>query len=178
MTDPRVPISNGLSFAVMVHHQNHFDICLNAQPNTTFPGTWLDSSSDLDHGKIEPPSNVTRITRSIRSLSADGIPQIIYYQAGVGSVGNIANKLIGGLVGAGIAENVREAYTFIANNYERGDEIFLLGFSRGAFTSRSVGGLIGHIGVMTKKGLPSFPVVYRVSTSDSPRLQMPRSRRN
>ena len=164
--DPKVPILNGLLFAVMVQFSEPV-ACLNAEFYNKFSGTWLDSSSGLDHGKIDPPSNVTRITRSIRSISADDIPQIIYYQAGVGSVGNVANKLIGGLVGAGLAENVREAYTFIANNYERGDEILLLGFSRGAFTARSVGGLIGHIGVMTKKGLPSFPVVYRVSTSDS-----------
>lgn len=152
----------------MVHSSKHA-AWLNAEPNNTFPGTWLDSNSSLDHGKLEPPSNVTRLTRSIKSLSTDGIPQITYYQAGVGSNGIVANKLIGGLVGAGLAENVREAYTFIANNYERGDEILLVGFSRGAFSARSVGGLIGHIGVMTKKGLPSFPVVYRVSTSDSPR---------
>lgn len=116
------------------------------------------------HGEIPPPSNVTRLARAIRSESVDGVPQIVYYQAGVGSVGNITNKAVGGAIGAGLAENVREAYTFIANNYSDSppDELFFIGFSRGAFTARSVAGLIGHLGVLTKSGLPFFPVIYKV----------------
>ena len=57
---------------------------------------------------------------------------------------------------------MREAYSFVANNYEDGDEIFMIGFSRGAFTARSVAGLIAGIGVLTKKGLVGLPVVYKV----------------
>ena len=118
------------------------------------------------HGEIPPPSNVTRLGRAIHTESVEGIQQIVYYQAGVGSVGNITNKAIGGAVGAGLAEHVREAYSFIANNYSDSppDEIFLVGFSRGAFTARSVAGLIGHIGVLTKSGLPYFSVIYKVSS--------------
>lgn len=58
-------------------------------------------------------------------------------------------------------QNVREAYAFIANNYERGDEIILIGFSRGAFTARTVAGLISGIGVLTKKGLSYLPEIYK-----------------
>jgi uncharacterized protein (DUF2235 family) len=58
-------------------------------------------------------------------------------------------------------QNVREAYSFIANNYERGDEIILIGFSRGAFTARTVGGLISSVGVLTKKGLSYLPEIYK-----------------
>lgn len=126
-------------------------------------GTWLNSDGSLHDGQIAPPSNVTRITRAIPSVSADGIQQIVYYQAGVGSIGTAAGKAIGGISGWGLAEHVREAYTFIANNWSMGDEIFLIGFSRGAFTARSVGGLISQIGVMTKRGLHTFPVVYQAS---------------
>ncbi|KAB8356667.1 hypothetical protein FH972_024244 [Carpinus fangiana] len=115
----------------------------------------------LINGKLIPPSNVTRITRAIKSQSADGIQQIVYYQAGVGSTGTLTNKIIGGATGAGLADNVREAYSFLANNYNEGDEIFLVGFSRGAFTARSVGGLIGNIGLLTKAGLPYFPIIYK-----------------
>ena len=75
-------------------------------------------------------------------------------------MGNVANKVIGGAIGEGIGENIREAYAFIANNYNTGDEIFLIGFSRGAFTARSVGGLIASFGVLTKAGLSSFPIIY------------------
>ena len=64
-------------------------------------------------------------------------------------------------MGSGISENIREAYAFIANNYQEGDEIFLLGFSRGAFTARSIGGLIDSIGLLTKKGMSDFYPIFR-----------------
>ena len=112
-----------------------------------------------------PPSNVTRITRAIRHLSSDGISQIVYYAAGIGSTGTFGNKVLGGGLGAGLADYVREAYGFLANNYANGDEIFLIGFSRGAFTARSVAGLIGDLGVLTKAGLASFAIVYKVHLS-------------
>jgi len=50
---------------------------------------------------------------------------------------------------------------FLANNYHEGDEIFLFGFSRGAYTVRSLAGLIGHIGILTKKGMEDFPRVFQ-----------------
>lgn len=46
-------------------------------------------------------------------------------------------------------------------NYEDGDEIILIGFSRGAFTARSIGGLIGAIGLLTRKGLENFYSIFR-----------------
>lgn len=76
-------------------------------------------------------------------------------------MGTIGNKIIGGISGDGLAEHVREAYSFLANNYDDGDELFLCGFSRGAYTARAVAGLVDGIGVLTKKGLESFPVIYK-----------------
>lgn len=61
----------------------------------------------------------------------------------------------------GLSENIREAYSFIADNYAPGDQIFLVGFSRGAFTARSIAGLIGTIGLLTKKGLSSFYEIFK-----------------
>ena len=69
-------------------------------------------------------------------------------------------RVAGGFTGEGIKENIREAYSFIATNYMNGDEIYLLGFSRGAFTARSVGGMIGDLGLLTKAGLPSFGEIF------------------
>jgi uncharacterized protein (DUF2235 family) len=43
---------------------------------------------------------------------------------------------------ADFGKNVREVYSFIASNYAPGDEIILIGFSRGAFTARSVAGMV------------------------------------
>ena len=69
-------------------------------------------------------------------------------------------RVAGGLTGEGIKENIREAYSFLSTNFMDGDEIFLLGFSRGAFTARSVGGLIGDLGLLTKAGLPYFGEIF------------------
>ena len=69
-------------------------------------------------------------------------------------------RIAGGLTGSGIKENIREAYSFLATNYIEGDDIFLLGFSRGAFTARSVGGMIIDLGLLTKAGLPYFGEIF------------------
>lgn len=83
-----------------------------------------------DH-ELPIPSNVTRISHAIKSKSSNGIPQVVYYQAGIGSTGTIVNRVVGGATAQGLSENIRGGYSFIANNYEVGDEIFLFGFSRG-----------------------------------------------
>ena len=59
-------------------------------------GTWLDASMGLSKGKRPIPSNVTRISEAIKPASSRGIPQIVFYQAGIGSTGNILNRVIGG----------------------------------------------------------------------------------
>lgn len=107
---------------------------------------------------------MTRICRAILPESEkegeDGIQQIVYYQAGVGTGNSIWDHVVGGGTGAGLSEHIREAYSFLANNYQRGDEIFLIGFSRGAFTARSIAGLIASVGLLTKRGLPHFYGVF------------------
>ncbi|KAF3908114.1 hypothetical protein ABW21_db0207628 [Orbilia brochopaga] len=120
-------------------------------------GTWQDS----DNGDAGSPSNVTRFARSLKSVSDAGITQITYYQSGVGaSYASKVGRLIAGGTGLGLSEHVREAFVFISNNYHVGDEIFLIGFSRGAFTCRSIAGLIDRIGVLTRRGMESFPKIY------------------
>ena len=70
-------------------------------------------------------------------------------------------KVVGGATAEGIATHVREGYDFVCQNYVPGDEIFLIGFSRGAFTTRSIAGLIDNMGVLTKAGLPYLSVVFK-----------------
>ncbi|PVH99086.1 hypothetical protein DM02DRAFT_565144, partial [Periconia macrospinosa] len=123
-------------------------------------GTWLNSDNGMHNGQLSVPSNVTRISRAIKAVSQDGIPQIVNYHFGIGATGRPLHRLIRGATGEGLGENVREAYSFLANNYHVGDEIFLIGFSRGAFTARSIAGLIGEVGLLTKKGLNSLPEVF------------------
>lgn len=124
------------------------------------PGTWLNSSSDSLKNSVAIPSNITRLSRAIKPVSSDGIQQVVYYHWGVGAGGGVTNKLLG-ISGEGLAQIVREGYQFIANNYQPGDEIFIFGFSRGAFSARSIAGLIGDVGVLTKEGLPYLAEIFR-----------------
>ena len=111
-------------------------------------------------GSLTIPSNITRLTRAIKSQSSDGIPQVTYYHYGVGAGGGLVDKVMGA-TGGGLAEIVREGYQFIATNWIRGDEIFIFGFSRGAYTARAIAGLIGDIGVLTRKGVPYLTEIFR-----------------
>jgi uncharacterized protein (DUF2235 family) len=116
-------------------------------------GTWNDADSGAGY------TNVSRLAWAITPTDTrDGtdIAQIVFYQSGVGSEGDILGRIKGGGLGLGLAHNVRDAYTFACNNYSAGDEIFLFGFSRGAYTARSIAGLIGYAGLILKHDLDRF----------------------
>lgn len=112
-------------------------------------------------GTLQVPSNVTRISRALRRVGLDGKPQIIYYHSGVGTGSSAVDALTGGLLGTGISENIREVYSFISANYTPGDEIILIGFSRGAFTVRSVASMIRDIGILTRSGMEYFYPIFK-----------------
>ncbi|KAI0540875.1 hypothetical protein GGR58DRAFT_520988 [Xylaria digitata] len=131
-------------------------------------GTWQNSDNGFvksnkkkHRAKIQIPSNVTRISRCFRRTCSDGTFQIIYYQSGVGSRSSILDRLLGGAFGVGLSENIREAYAFLCANYVDGDEIILLGFSRGAFTARSIGGMISDLGLLTRQGMEYFFPIFK-----------------
>jgi uncharacterized protein (DUF2235 family) len=101
------------------------------------------------------PTNVVKMTRAIRPAADDGTVQTVFYDTGVGT-GNRLDRIAGGMLGAGLAENVKQAYASLAYNYEPGDEVYFFGFSRGAFTVRSLGGLIGLVGILDKRHMDKF----------------------
>lgn len=76
------------------------------------------------------------------------MPQRTFYDAGVGVSTNRFDRLRGGAFGIGIDQNIKELYTFIATHYTEGDEIFLFGFSRGAYTVRSLAGMMQKTGLV------------------------------
>ena len=78
-----------------------------------------------------------------------GVVQVVFYVWGVGSEGG-AEKFSGGISGVGINKNIKDAYRFLVHNYETGDEICFLGFSRGAYTARSTVGMIRNVGSFGK----------------------------
>jgi hypothetical protein len=111
-----------------------------------FDGTW----NTPDKGA--KPTNVVKMVRAVRSRGDDGASQLVFYDKGVGS-GRGLDKYLGGIFGLGLTENVVDGYRFVANNYEPGDEIYIFGFSRGAYTARSLAGLIGLVGILSPANL-------------------------
>jgi uncharacterized protein (DUF2235 family) len=103
----------------------------------------------------ENVTNVEKIARTVQSdPSATGdVYQLVYYISGVGAGSYEADRLLGGAFGFGLFHNVIACYRFLAQNYEPGDEIFIIGFSRGAYTARSVAGMLASVGLLTKRAL-------------------------
>ncbi len=98
-------------------------------------------------------SNIEKLARSMRVGVVDGVQQVVEYISGVGSRGYLVDRLLGGAFGYGFTRNVVDGYRFLAINYEPGDEIVVLGYSRGAYTARSIVGMISAVGLMTPKAL-------------------------
>jgi len=90
------------------------------------------------------------MARAIATSAADGTTQIVLHDPGVGS-GNLVDKVTGGAFGDGIDQNITDAYRFLVYNYEPGDQVFLFGFSRGAYTARSTVGMIRKCGLLQKR---------------------------
>ena len=102
-----------------------------------FDGTWNKLVPDL-------ATNVVLTAASVERVDKDGTTQIIHYDEGVGTSDLDAAR--GGMFGTGLIENVREAYRFLVFNYDPGDEIYVFGFSRGAFSARTFVGFLRHVG--------------------------------
>lgn len=95
-------------------------------------------------------TNVALTARATASRDAQGNAQIVYYSAGVGaSLDRLS--LWQGMTGADLDDNLLEAWLFINLNYEPGDQLFLFGFSRGAYTVRSLAGLLRKIGILRRE---------------------------
>jgi uncharacterized protein (DUF2235 family) len=75
-------------------------------------------------------------------------PQVAIYDDGVGTESFKPLKLLGGVFGVGLSRNVRQLYKELCRIYDPGDRIYLFGFSRGAFTVRTLAGLIGACGIL------------------------------
>lgn len=60
-----------------------------------------------------------------------------------------------------IGENVCAGYRFISANYKQGDEIYLLGFSRGSFVARSIASMIRYLGLLNKNGMEYFFLIFQ-----------------
>ncbi|KAJ6575071.1 hypothetical protein B0H19DRAFT_1127016 [Mycena capillaripes] len=123
-------------------------------------GTWQDGVSTENRQSY---TNILRLARTINhedNRSQPAIPQIVFYQSGIGSEKNFYSEYIVGTTGGTLADKVEEAYAFIAHNYFPGDEIFLFGFSRGGYTARMTAMFIGKIGVLDRADMDHFAGIF------------------
>ncbi len=98
-------------------------------------------------------TNVWRIFNAVERNRGGDREQITFYDDGVGTHNVRLLRLFGGAFGWGLSRNICEAYEFLALNYETEDRIFLFGFSRGAFTVRSLAGMICRCGLLERDAL-------------------------
>jgi uncharacterized protein (DUF2235 family) len=99
-------------------------------------------------GTWDEPGKNTNVYKLYKALNTTA-EQVPYYDDGVGSDGLLIQKLTGGAFGAGLFQKIKDGYTKIAHAYEQGDEVFIFGFSRGAYTARSLAGMIAVCGLPT-----------------------------
>lgn len=109
-------------------------------------GTW--NTQDQNEKSSPCPTNVERIARALRGEDAKGLPQVVYYESGVGT--DWGFSLRGGALGRGLWKNVVDCYRFLVHNYCAGDQLYIFGFSRGAFTARSLAGLVRNSGILKR----------------------------
>jgi uncharacterized protein (DUF2235 family) len=112
-----------------------------------FSGRQLALFLDGTWNTTDDNTNIWRL----RSICETGQEQDVYYNTGVGTA--FGERLRGGLFGYGLSEEVIQAYRWMMETYRPGDRIFIFGFSRGAFTARSLSGFISKCG-MLKPGAP------------------------
>jgi len=122
-------------------------------------GTWNDRDQKDKKTNKRRPTNVTKVSRAVLPRAKDGTYQVVYYHDGVGTRGPL-DSFSGGAFGSGMEGNIRDLYRFIVYNYEEGDELYLFGFSRGAFTVRSLAGFMHKVGLVGKEGDYYVPEIY------------------
>jgi uncharacterized protein (DUF2235 family) len=115
-------------------------------------------------------TNVTKVARAIRPTSGD-VQQVVYYHDGVGTHKGL-NQLTGGAFGEGIEDNIRDLYRFLVYNYADGDEIYLFGFSRGAFTVRTLAGFMNRFGLLHKSDDFFVPDLFQAYKAGRPAAQV------
>lgn len=108
-------------------------------------GTW-NTAEQRDMG-LPCPTNVVKIHNALAGADKHGVEQKTYYHPGVGAEGDIFEHVLGGTIGEGLDKNIKSAYGWLGQEYAPGDNIFVFGFSRGAYTARYLAGMICDYGL-------------------------------
>ncbi len=141
-------------------------------------GTWNSPDQDENKDNLQDWTNVYKLFLLLEGKVSDeslkaadeqekcisddnDISQVSKYIHGVGDSRNFLVKVMGGAFGAGIVTRIVRGYTFISRNYNPNDDIFIVGFSRGAYTARALAGLIAKQGLLAKELTQDKELAYR-----------------
>ena len=126
-------------------------------------GTWNRSDA-------RTPTHVVRLAQAVRPTARDGTTQVVHYLPGVGIGQGVTrlsrwlDRFMGGALGWGLDDRILDAYRNLIFTYEPGDQIYIFGFSRGAYTARSLAGLIRTAGIPPSNctdRIPEAMAMYR-----------------
>jgi uncharacterized protein (DUF2235 family) len=133
-------------------------VCCDGTWNVPRTNTNIFRTYEFLRERLGSPAEVTHKegVRTCGGRAKDGSEVLLFYDAGVGT--EWFRRLLGAGAGVGLSDNVRDAYHFLGQNYVTESEIYLFGFSRGAYTARSLCGFIKAAGLLDK---PSEKDVWR-----------------
>jgi len=132
-------------------------------------GTWLWAGSDKT---LDVYSNVWRMNMLLNADDERGRAQIVHYSRGLGAVDDKAQSYIAGGLAFGIDEMIADLYVNICSNYQRGDKIYIFGFSRGAVVARALTGLLSY-GILEAHYIDMFAHVWAAYTKQSGEIVLP-----
>lgn len=122
-------------------------------------------------------TNVVKLSQLMAELGQRD-QQMLFYDPGVGNPGELPGvtpleglkrrfeRVAGLAMGRGVFENIAECYRFLMQHYQPGDELYFVGFSRGAFTARSVAGLVNQFGILHAHMTSMVPTLIHIYFSD------------
>jgi uncharacterized protein (DUF2235 family) len=121
----------------------------------------------LNLAGADTPDNAEKERARVLLDAGGAVLQVAEYLHGVGDSDNFLVRTLGGTIGAGLVTRIVRGYTFISRNYRDGDKIFIVGFSRGAYTARALAGLIANEGLLdaTKIDLTDKIHAYRLGSA-------------
>jgi uncharacterized protein (DUF2235 family) len=126
-----------------------------------FDGTWDKPGDEALPPEERVESNVSRFYRSVAGTGTDGVEQVKWYNQGVGT--HWYDRAVGGAFGTGLDLHIIAGYQHLAETYDDGDDVYVAGFSRGAYTARSLVGMVRNCGLV-RAGTAAFfsPVAYGI----------------
>lgn len=123
-------------------------------------GTW-NRPTQREFGLLAP-TNVVKFSNAVQhGWVSDAVEQQVYYHPGVGASDDFLDRVFGGAFGQGLGRNICSAYKWLCESYVDGDEIYVLGFSRGAFTARSLVGMVSHAGLIAQANWDQVKLAYK-----------------